>query len=656
MIKQMKQFLPAALLLLALSCTQKEPENLVTLAAPTDLMAEQLSSDSVVLTWTDNCDNESGYYVFSSASSKPAATLEADSRTYTFTDLAIGATYSFSIRAFGEGNSVSPLVRTEPMVILSADQRNYVDDDSPKVGIPGIVEPEQISNTSARIVWEATSDDALGYNIYIRDTSEAVFRDLEAHLEKGTRQYTFEGLKLGTVYIAGVQATGAEIAGNSAVRESLPFKINDLSNAPAITIGSVSSTSAYILVDYTIDKLQGNKPEYGVCLSAERTPTVRDIVFRGPSGKSGGLQLISASTLEYGTTYRLRVFAKSGDDYYYSASKQIALKDAPEAITFNWSEVTGLGLPEAVKVYKTTDKLNGRNFNAWYAVASTKDVEFRVQMPSSGVKTIDRQAEDAGDCYVLVNGGIFSMTLEGNPPIGFALTDGVQTPWRVADDGLQVDHQYWGADSKLHNVARAMFGVDRSGTPGVYWSYTPSHGTVSVYDRPLPEIAGETSYIEPDATFPCEPASWTPYQAVTCGPVLLKNGVCPFDDGKTQAGYWLSNFEFWANDIFGVVKSSDETKIPDRTSVGYTADGKIILFVCDGRIDSSKGATTLELSRIMKGLGCVGAINLDGGGSTGMWAGGKHLNSLYTGEDDPHNPNETFNRPVKATLGFFKKR
>ncbi len=372
------------------------------------------------------------------------------------------------------------------------------------------------------------------------------------------------------------------------------------------TFSSLTATSAYIVADYTIDKLTGNKPEFGVCLSSERTPTVRDIVFRGPSGKTGGKQLISASALEYGVNYRVRVYARSGDDYFYSTSKQITLSSAPEAITFNWTEVSGLGLPDAVKVYKTTDKLNGRNFNGWYATASTKDVAFKVLMPSSGVKTIDDQAAEAGNCYVLINGGIFSNSAEGNPPIGFAITDGVQSAWRVADDGLQVDHQYWGADSKLHNVARAMFGVDRNGRPGVYWSYTSSYGNINVYDRPLPEIAGETAYREPDSDFPCPPASWVPFQAVTCGPVLLKNGICPIDSGKTDGGYWYSNFELWANDIFGVEQH------PDRSAVGYTADGKIVLFTCAGRIEASDGATTLEVARIMKGLGCVGAINLDG--------------------------------------------
>ena len=80
--------------------------------------------------------------------------------------------------------------------------------------------------------------------------------------------------------------------------------------------------------------------------------------------------------------------------------------------------------------------------------------------------------------------------------------------------------------------------------------------------------------------------------------------------------------------------------------MGYLPDGRVILLIVDGRISTSQGATTLEMAAIMKGLGCEGALNLDGGGSTGMWTkGGGHLNDL-TAEA---------NRPVLTTIGFFEK-
>ena len=54
-----------------------------------------------------------------------------------------------------------------------------------------------------------------------------------------------------------------------------------------------------------------------------------------------------------------------------------------------------------------------------------------------------------------------------------------------------------------------------------------------------------------------------------------------------------------------------------RTSVGVTADNKLVLLVVDGRQKSySNGASLVDLAYIMAGLGVTDAINLDGGGSS----------------------------------------
>lgn len=308
-----------------------------------------------------------------------------------------------------------------------------------------------------------------------------------------------------------------------------------------------------------------------------------------------------------------------------------------DPVTFSWDEVTGTELPSSVRIFKTEGTLNGRPLQAWYAAAKTDaDVKLRVLFPGLDNKqTIDAQAESEEKCLVLINGGIF-----GRLNNGLAVCDGQQTPWaRVEDDNWDVDRQYWGPDSKLHTVSRGLFGVDQDGVPGVFWSYTPSHGTVYVYDQPIPTVAGGPVQPGGTDTFPCERVQWTPYNAITCGPVLLQNGKCPINKNKTAAGYWETNYELWADDIYGV------DVLADRTAVGYLEDGSTVLCIVDGRIDTSNGATTLEMAAIMKGLGCVGALNLDGGGSTGMWVKGKgHLNDLTGG-----------NRAVLTTIGFFTK-
>lgn len=351
--------------------------------------------------------------------------------------------------------------------------------------------------------------------------------------------------------------------------------------------------------------------------------------------------LTPESTYSFG----VQAFGKDGAMSLMVVSDPVTLPeqepDPSEVITLSWTEIEGLSLPSAVKVYQTEDPLEGKPFHAWYAIADcTQDVEFKVLFPGDKTTmTIDEQAEAQENCLVLINGGIFSG--KQLRPIGFALSDGVQTPWRISedDDQIRIDREYWGADDKLHPVSRGLFGTDRDGVPGVYWSFTPEYGTVYVYDTPIPSTAGETPCQPGSTSYPCTPSSWKPYNAVTCGPVLLKDGKCPISAEKTAKGYWKTNYEVWADDIFGVQQH------PDRTAVGYRRDGRIILMICDGRIDASDGATTLQMAKLMRGLGCIGALNLDGGGSTGMWVkGAGHLNDLTGG-----------NRPVITTLGFFQR-
>jgi len=55
-----------------------------------------------------------------------------------------------------------------------------------------------------------------------------------------------------------------------------------------------------------------------------------------------------------------------------------------------------------------------------------------------------------------------------------------------------------------------------------------------------------------------------------------------------------------------------------RTLLGVKADKTIVLVVVDGRSIGSLGVTAQQSAQIMQELGCVNAVNLDGGGSSSM--------------------------------------
>lgn len=59
-----------------------------------------------------------------------------------------------------------------------------------------------------------------------------------------------------------------------------------------------------------------------------------------------------------------------------------------------------------------------------------------------------------------------------------------------------------------------------------------------------------------------------------------------------------------------------------RTAVGITEDNRLICMVVDGRSSDSYGMSIAEVTEVMHALGCVTAMNLDGGGSTTAWIKG----------------------------------
>lgn len=64
-----------------------------------------------------------------------------------------------------------------------------------------------------------------------------------------------------------------------------------------------------------------------------------------------------------------------------------------------------------------------------------------------------------------------------------------------------------------------------------------------------------------------------------------------------------------------------------RTAIGITADKNLVLITVDGREENSIGMTLTELATYMKSVGCVEAMNLDGGGSSVMYVKGDIVNT-----------------------------
>jgi exopolysaccharide biosynthesis protein len=90
----------------------------------------------------------------------------------------------------------------------------------------------------------------------------------------------------------------------------------------------------------------------------------------------------------------------------------------------------------------------------------------------------------------------------------------------------------------------------------------------------------------------------------------------------------------------GVNVAPKTPELNPHTAMGIKADGSIIFYTVDGRQSGySKGTTLLQLANRMLELGCIEAVNLDGGGSTA-------LHSVYPGDSVL----TTVNSPSQSSL------
>jgi exopolysaccharide biosynthesis protein len=137
--------------------------------------------------------------------------------------------------------------------------------------------------------------------------------------------------------------------------------------------------------------------------------------------------------------------------------------------------------------------------------------------------------------------------------------------------------------------------------------------------------------------------------------LLTKSKVFEIEAANTTTYYEESGEESFVM-FTGPLLISDSKlqRLPDigfthkrhpRTCVGITKDS--ILFVTiDGRAEHADGMSLYELQKYMDDLGCIDAINLDGGGSTTMWTKEKGI---------VNNPSDkSGERPVANALLILK--
>lgn len=158
-------------------------------------------------------------------------------------------------------------------------------------------------------------------------------------------------------------------------------------------------------------------------------------------------------------------------------------------------------------------------------------------------------------------------------------------------------------------VTRSFFGLNYDREMCVDWIY---HFGATIdqlfrFDSPAQNAPGTPAAVPLQSDGEPYENLWT---GIGGGPTLIKNGVVTITYDEEV---------FWESGVGLDVKNP-------RTAVGHTGNGHAILLVVDGRQSASEGVTLERLANIMKDLGCVEAMNLDGGGSTQMAVGHTLIN------------------------------
>lgn len=285
-------------------------------------------------------------------------------------------------------------------------------------------------------------------------------------------------------------------------------------------------------------------------------------------------------------------------------------------------------LPPSVHIYSTSSSIDTGKFKAFYLIADLKDKKlcFDVDTTLNRRLTPIKFYEKNDKPFVVVNGTFFSF--ETNKNLNVVIRNGKLVAYNIhsiagrGKDTLTYRHPFGSA-----------LGVLKNRKADIGWYLTDSSvrkPLVSQYVlSPIKDsfkLVGKKYLINKTST-----PEHTGFEklkiktAIGGGPVLLQKGEIQITNNE--------ELKFTGKAIYD--------KHP-RTAMGYTKDNKLVILAVEGRNPGiADGASLIQLAQIMKDIGCVEALNLDGGGSSCLLINGKETISVS---------DKTGQRPVPAVF------
>ena len=272
---------------------------------------------------------------------------------------------------------------------------------------------------------------------------------------------------------------------------------------------------------------------------------------------------------------------------------------------FVWRELAFDG-PNSIAIYEG-DAVNqdGQPVRAWYAAIDYNDEALKARAILSNAKLGREPASilaQKNAAFLAINGGYFDM--QSNPSKTYSL---------VLSEGQILATNIVAATRPNGRflLTRGAFGIRADRTFDIA-PVAHFDNRIVAFQTPTPN-----SYAKPaPAPQAKDGRVWDAVEAIGGAPILMK-------DGEIRI----------SNEAEAIPLDMTTVRHP-RTAIGWSGGKRLIFFVCDGRQPLwSMGMTLPELAGTLRELGCVEALNLDGGGSTTFVVQDKTLNRPSDGRE-----------------------
>jgi exopolysaccharide biosynthesis protein len=261
-------------------------------------------------------------------------------------------------------------------------------------------------------------------------------------------------------------------------------------------------------------------------------------------------------------------------------------------------------LPKGVHVYFSNDSIEGKPNRAFYLSADLKDhsLNFTTQVGNGKRFTPSAYFEKENNPLLVVNATFFEFVHNSN--LNMVVKDGKMLAYNLhtiagkGKDTLTYRHPFGSA-----------IGISKKGKADIAWTYTDSSNTFPLaIQTPISAIKDSSSKLSKSTVqVSGDFKKWKIQTAIGGGPVLVQ-------EGKLK----ITN-----NEELKFAGKAIADKHP-RTAMGYTKDGQLIVMAVEGRFPGkAEGANLEQLAKLLIGVGCEEAMNLDGGGSSCLLVNGK---------------------------------